>query len=95
MTTTLPDVYFGRVDPRWNASTREHHWKNRTFGVMFDNDGSIEPDDLARARAQKAAGEKEWSKAAGYSDRYGIEALERLIVRWCSWTSGAERATPS
>jgi hypothetical protein len=78
MTPTLPDVYFGRLDPHWNPTTRDHHWKNRTFGVMFDNDGSINPDDFARARAQKDAGDKEWSKAAGYSDRYGVEALERL-----------------
>jgi hypothetical protein len=73
-----PDVYFGRIDSGWNDETREHLWKTEAFGVMFDNDGSVDAADLARARSQQGAGAKDWWKAAGYGDRYGIEALERL-----------------
>ena len=48
MPPVLPDVYFGRVDPHWNPATRDHHRKNGTFGALFDNEGSIDPDALSQ-----------------------------------------------
>lgn len=72
------DVYFGRIDAGWNPETRRHLWESRAFGVMFDNVGSVEAADLQEARKRRGHGDKEWWTAAGYTNQYGIEALERM-----------------
>jgi hypothetical protein len=75
----IDSVYFGRIDPRWNDKTREEFWRLQRFAVMFDNDGTVDPSGLARARELQKNKLADWYTAAGYSSQYGVEALERMM----------------
>jgi hypothetical protein len=78
MTSPSELAYFGRID-NWPAETRETLWEQRRFAVMYDNQGSVDPDVLKRAREAKKQGLPNWPQEAGYSCTTSIHVLERMV----------------